>query len=214
MGSIDSAQLARLSLNAMSQLSLPNLDAAPALSRARPLHRLFFAALPPPSLHEKISQIAPALHRNHGICGRVLDAARLHVSLLSLGDFATFPYRIAAVACRRVSTLKPQSFTAVFDRVSTFNGKYDSFAIVLQNSRDREGGFHQLHRALANSLGARAKQSFDPHMTLLYARRGVPELQVRTICWTVAEFALVYSKINRGSLQPYTVLERWELRSS
>jgi hypothetical protein len=66
----------------MSQLSLPSLDAAPALSRARPLHRLFFAALPPPSLHAKISQIAPALHRNHGICDRVLDAARLHVSLL------------------------------------------------------------------------------------------------------------------------------------
>jgi len=195
----------------MQQLLLPYVDAAPFPSREKLSHRLFFAVLPPHSLRQQLSEIAPVLRRAHGVRGRALDPSRLHVSLLSLGDFVTFPYRIAAVACRRASALQTQSFIASFDRISAFNGKDNSFAIVLRNRSDIEGGFQQLHRALASSLGARAKQSFAPHMTLLYTRQSVPELEVPTIRWRATEFSLVYSQINRGALQPYTVLERWQL---
>ena len=95
MGSCYPTQLARLPLISVLQLSLSCVDTTPLHHRARPLHRLFFAALPPQSLRESIYQIAPELTADQGVRGRMLDFPRLHVSLLSLGDFATFPFHIA-----------------------------------------------------------------------------------------------------------------------
>jgi 2'-5' RNA ligase len=194
----------------MQQIALPDIEVSSLLTAQ---HRIFFAVLPPPALAREVARLSQDLRRDRTIGGQALDPTRLHVSLLNMGDRADFPTGVATAACTRASRLKLQQFTARFDRVSAFNGRSGTHAIVLRSSARSTTGFDQLHVDLSRSLRARSNPSFHPHMTLLYTQRRIPEFTINPISWTVTDFALVYSRINRGMLLPYIVLQRWQLGS-
>ena len=80
----------------MDQILLPGFEPEP-----QPKDRLFFAVLPDADACVQIQRLAQGLRAQHQLQGRTLDAARLHVSLLALGDYPDMPHAlIGRASCR------------------------------------------------------------------------------------------------------------------
>lgn len=197
----------------MEQLTVRGIDIPPN-PHVPPRHRLLFVVLPPNELAAQLVSFSYALRRSHKLWGNPLPQNRLHISLLNLGEFTNFPCNLARQVQEQVSRLTMRSFTAHFDRISAFQVQHCRYAIVLRSSNRHPQGFSHLHRVLAKTFGGNARSSITPHITLLYDRNSIREYDVSATEWHVGDVALVHSKINRGSLQPYSILNRWRLNAA
>jgi 2'-5' RNA ligase len=194
----------------MLQLNLPGMDAPLPLVR----HRLFIAVLPPNPIASRITQLALDLRSDHELYGRPFEVDRLHISMHMLGNYATFPKELIDDVNTIMHRTRLRSCIASFDRVSSLAGKSRvprRCAIALRDSSGARG-LKELRRVMADVLPSTPRiSSFTPHITLLYDRQNVAEEAISEMKWTVTEAALIHSKINRGSLQPYSLLTRWPL---
>ena len=169
--------------------------------------RLFLAVVPDAETAAWIYRLAEALRQAHKFDGRITAAARLHVSLFSLGGL---PEHFVRMACEAAAEIRVPPFEVSFDRSASFRGKAGNrpFVLVGDHGLDRLKSFRRtLGVAMARKgLKHLAKRDFTPHITLLYAERCVEEHPVEPICWTVNEIVLIHSK------QGHAHLARWPLR--
>ena len=194
----------------MDEILLPGFEPEP-----QPKDRLFFAVLPDADACAQIQRLAQGLRAQHRLQGRTLDAARLHVSLLALGDYPDMPHALIGRAAEAATALRLAPFRVRLAQALSFSGKVRSArprAVVLTGD---EGvtGLVQLHQSLTRAMhGAglpHTSTSITPQLTMLYDAASVAPQPVEAVEWTVREFVLVHSLI--GANLPYTILQRWPL---
>ena len=202
------------------QLSLPGLAAAPKVQeragrrgRPKPADRLFFAVFPDDPAAACIAQLTRRLQGAHGLTGKPLPAARLHVTLHWLGDYPTLREAPIALARDVASSIAVPAFDVRFDRALSFRGRAAVRPLVLCGGSGVAAlaAFQRvLDTAMTQAgLGGGARRPFTPHVTLLYDDRAVPEHAVEAIGWTVRGFALVHSLVGESR---HVRLSSWPLR--
>jgi 2'-5' RNA ligase len=198
------------------QLFLP--FEAPQIRRIQPQRfverdRLFFAVLSPRDAAREITERIRHLRIEHGLKGRPIAPARLHISLHGLGDYFQLPGAVIASAREAGDSVAMPPFEIVFDRVLSFRKNRAGCPLVLRPGGDVPA-LASLHRLLGDAMkraglsGGRARR-FTPHMTLLYDDCAVKEQAIEPIGMPVADFALVHSLVGQSR---YIELARWRLR--
>ncbi len=175
-----------------------------------PRDRLFFALFPDPPAAARIVARAEALRARHAMTGRVQDAARMHITLHHLGDFAGVPHRIVESASTAASAVAAAPFEVTFDSATSFGGNPKALPFVLLGDENHALKAFQktLGGAMAKALLAPDAQ-FTPHVTMLRDPVSAPEQLIEPITWTVREFVLIHSLIGQTRHIP---LGRWALR--
>jgi RNA 2',3'-cyclic 3'-phosphodiesterase len=199
------------------QLNLPGLDPAPqplkprrtgASHTERATHRLFFGLFPSAPNVGRIAGNIPLLRRSLRLNGSPLKPDRLHITLLSLGDYVgAVPQMVIDCAMDAAKAAVGPPLDILFDRVMSFPG---SGAFVLCGA-DRNPAVAALGKRLSAALkhaGLQSQVSNRPHMTLLYSDSTVTEHAVTPISWAAAEFVLVLSHLGKTHHQK---LARWPL---
>jgi 2'-5' RNA ligase len=174
------------------QLVLDGIDAAPRLTDG-----LFFAVFPGASAASGDCATGASYHRDHRVSGRLLEPHRLHVTLLGLGSHAGVPVKLITLAKSIAGTVRCGSFDIEFDRVTGFGAPGHQSLMVLRGANGLQG-VRQLQSALFDSVrGVLARRgmrrAFEPHVTLLYGDKCVPEIALEPVRWHVTEFVLVHS---------------------
>lgn len=193
------------------QLWLPGLEAPPT-----PTDGLFFAVFPDANTAGAISKLAQQLCAETRVRSKPLPAARLHVTLLHLGNFAGGlpPIKVEA-AMRAAASINMAPFTVEFDAVASFATKPRPGPLVLTGN-EGVAGLHALRDALGHALqhagfGDRAGSTvapYTPHVTLAYGMPWAAARPVESACWNVREFALMHSLLGRTR---HVALARWPL---
>lgn len=191
------------------QLSLAGFDSAP-----QPTDRLFFALFPDADTAAHIARFAQRVRGEHGLKGRPLAAARLHITLHHLGDYIGLPHRIVAAAGEAAATVAMPPFDVAFDRAASFCRQPRSRPFVL-HAGDGVAALTALHLALSTAmnnpgLGRPAASQYAPHLTLLYDDLCIVEHAIEKISWTAREFVLVHSLLGRTR---HVQLARWPLHA-
>jgi 2'-5' RNA ligase len=196
---------------APTQLSL-NFGAVPPHPKRMPprWHDLFFAAVPDPATAERMREVARELASRHRLRSAPRPAQRLHLSLRSVGAYASLPDKVVCAAMTAGSAVEAAPFGIVFDRALSFRGGLRRPLVLL--CRD-EAAPAALERALGAAMRAAglpvgAGRSI-PHVALLYDDAVVPETVLREpIVWTVRDFVLLHSLYGQGR---HRHLARWPL---
>jgi RNA 2',3'-cyclic 3'-phosphodiesterase len=170
--------------------------------------RLFLAAIPDTGTAARIHRLAGVLKRAHQFNGKLIEPARLHVSLFFLGGL---PEQDIRAACAAAAEVRIEPFEVSFDRTASFRGKRGSrpFVLVGDEGLQRLTSFRQMLGGAMLRRGLRrvANSNFTPHLTLLYDARSVEEYPIEPISWTVKEVVLIRSQ--RG----HECLARWPLEA-
>lgn len=198
------------------QISLPGLDALPS-PLAKTKHRLFLAVMPQPEDAARISAFARQVLAQHGMRSRPLPDWRLHLSLHFLDDYPVIPQPLIASLERAFVALRRPSFAVRFDRVLSFAGPHQrpgQYPMVLASS-ERSEPLLELYEATGEALRRSGHkvppvQAFEPHMTLGYDSRIVPEQTVPELSWRARDWVLVHNALKTG--RPYEILGRWPLQ--
>ncbi len=172
---------------------------------------LFFALLPEPETVSPISRLGETVCGAHKFHGRPIWPDRLHLTLLPVGhgDWETSETaRRAKVAAGRV---RAAPFEIALDITESFSVR-DRYPFVLGSG----GGLHKftaLQKILAYEMACEgfeglARAASAPHMTLMWADRGVGEYPIAPIRWTVRDFVLVRSYVGRSR---HEYIGRWPL---
>ncbi|MEO6968663.1 MAG: 2'-5' RNA ligase family protein [Rhodanobacteraceae bacterium] len=186
----------------------------PPESRSRPAtDRFFFAVFPAPDSAARIAALAQTLRRQHGLRGKPLAAARLHVTLHHLGDYAGLPPTLVASAEAAAARVNLPAFDVAFDSASSFAGRSRQRPLVLRCKETDMASLWALQRMLgegmaATGLSRHVERTFVPHVTLAYDDKLLTPTPIERIGWTVRDFVLVRSLIGRGE---YRALGRWPL---
>jgi len=186
------------------QASLPGMAPAAATDR------LFLAIFPDPGKAAGLATLAAAQCAIHGLRGKPVPSARLHVTLFHLGDTAGLRQDVVDAASTAASRLEMAPFDLRFDQVASFAGRRDKLPFVLR-ARGGNAPLRALHAALAArlgevGLGRFAAGSFEPHVTLAYDTRMVATQDVAPITWRAREFVLVHSLLGKTR---HLTLGRW-----
>ncbi|WP_431096457.1 2'-5' RNA ligase family protein [Polaromonas aquatica] len=186
----------------------------PGFEEAKPTDRLFLALFPPPGVAMEIAGLAARLRADHGLRGRPLEAARFHITLNHLGDYAGLPPEIVrqANAAAEAAANGSVPFDVAFNRVESFASAPRNRPLVLRG----DDGLAQLmvfQQALGTelakvNLGQWAKGSYTPHVTLLYDDQPLQPMAVPAISWTATELVLVHSLLGETR---HVHLGRWPL---
>lgn len=177
--------------------------------------RLFFALMPPPAVAPAITELARQRQQVDGLKGRPLAPDRLHITLHHVGDFAGLQQGLLNRAMAAAASLAMLPFDLQFDRVRSFAGRPGSRPFVLSGSDEGVAGVMAFQRTLCDALRRQGfaispKQTFTPHLTLLYDDKLVPEQQVDPIGWTASDFVLIHSLLGKTVHIP---LGRWPVRA-
>ena len=177
----------------------------------RPKYSLFLAIFPDRLTAQHISELAMKIRETHGLRGRTRPLNHLHVTL-------HFPIRCSEVAvclvgqiCKEVAALVPP-FEIKFDRMLSFRGGIDNRPLVMVNHGDGNAALTRLHQALGAEMIGYWRRSdgnlrFNPHITLLYDRQGIPEEPIDPVSWMVDEIVLVRSEVGATK---YERLGHWK----
>ncbi|MBF6024657.1 RNA 2',3'-cyclic phosphodiesterase [Lysobacter niastensis] len=174
------------------------------------MHRLFFALWPDDTLRAGIDEVARELMQRHDPGGRLLSAARYHMTLQFLGDFNPLPPSLIGDACAAADTLQLPPFDMTLDCAGSFHGSH----VWWLGTQHRPPELLRLWDEMGIAL-ARAKvpvkphgQAFAPHLTILRnVRRFIAPEPVAPLPWRVDAFVLVDSRPGRD----YEVVRRWPL---
>lgn len=186
----------------------------PGFEEAKPTDRLFLALFPPPAIALEIAELAARIRASHGLRGRPLEAARFHITLNHLGDYAGVPPGVVrqASAAAAETAAAAQSFAVSFDRAESFASMPRNRPLVLRGGEGLSAlmAFHQsLGMALRKAnLGQWAKPGYTPHVTLLYDDSLLGATPVPPVTWTAGEFVLVHSLLGETR---HVHLARWPL---
>lgn len=188
------------------QAGLPGLE-----EPAGPLHRLFFALVPPEPVREQIAAMASALRESGSIEARWVKPARYHVTLAFLGDHPTLRPSLLEAARAAIGKVRVAPFTWLPDQVASFMGRRPPCVLrSTQASPALQALWEQLRRELSLvRLGGQVERSFTPHVTLAYGQRDLPApIEVAPIAWPVDRVLLLHSEVGSSD---YETLGSWRL---
>ncbi|QSX76122.1 RNA 2',3'-cyclic phosphodiesterase [Lysobacter arenosi] len=174
------------------------------------MHRLFFALWPDDALRHSIDEEAARIERELSPGGRRLNAARLHMTLQFLGDFASLPPALLDGACAAAAQIRVSPFALELDCAGSFRGSN----VCWLGPTATPAGLQELWDSLGIALRQhevplRPAPAFSPHVTIQRnVRRHLPVTPIAPLSWPVHDFVLVDSQ----SGQPYRIIERWPLR--
>ncbi|MFK2905398.1 RNA 2',3'-cyclic phosphodiesterase [Dyella ginsengisoli] len=188
------------------QAGLPGLE-----EPAGPLHRLFFALVPPEPVREQIAATASALRESGSIEARWVKPARYHLTLAFLGDHPTLRPSLLEAARAAIGKVRVAPFTWLPDQVASFTGRRPPCVLrSTQASPALQTLWEQLRRELSLvRLGGQIERSFTPHVTLAYGQRDLPApIEVAPIAWPVDRVLLLHSEVGASD---YETLGSWRL---
>jgi 2'-5' RNA ligase len=166
------------------------------------LRKMFFALRPPPAVGERLADLGAHWRRRLGRAAPVTPAARLHVSLNSLGAHRRLPQADVRRATAAVSALRAQPFTLAFNRLGGWGRGEGARPVVLWGD---EGviGADLLHETLEAALAAARlprprPRPFCAHLTLWRAPAATPEIVIPPVGWRVDELVLLASVHGEG----------------
>jgi len=176
-------------------------------------HALFFAVKPDADAVARLLVLGRRLREQHGLKGRLLEAARLHVTLHFFGRFSTLDETLVDGLSAAAEGVRCQPFNLRLDHVGSF--RRSANAPLVMRAGDDAPGACALHQQLAvalarQGLGARLDRRFVPHLTLLYDDKSLPEHEVDPVEWTSNAFELVHSESGKG----HHVLRQWPLHAA
>lgn len=186
----------------------------PGFEEPKPTDRLFLALFPPAETALEIAELAARIRGDHALRGRPLEAARFHITLNHLGDYAGLPPDVVrqAGAAAAEAAAATQPFAVTFDRAESFASMPRNRPLVLRGGEGLSAlmAFHQgLGMALRkNNLGQWAKPGYTPHVTLLYDDSLLGPTPIAPVVWTAAEVVLVHSLLGETR---HVHLARWPL---
>jgi 2'-5' RNA ligase len=163
-------------------------------------HRVFFALQPDAPAAAEARRLAIELG--------LTPSPRPHVSLVGLGGDPGPPSRpwidrVSAAASR----VRAPAFLIELNTLSTFGAG----AVVLRGE-DGVIGIHLLCEVICAALageGLGGKPAAEPHLTIAWSRRLVPERRVAPVRWTARQLVLIDSHQGAGR---HEVLATWPLR--
>jgi 2'-5' RNA ligase len=177
-------------------------------------HRLFFALRPDAAVLDAIGRAAAEIKAAQNIRGRWLDAAKLHLTVQFLGDFASTD-EIAGRAALAAAKLRFPPFEFVLDRAETFARRF-SPPCVLRCAAASTEPLLMFARELGSALAAAGLSEFlqtreyVPHVTIAYAKSQLHEaVAIAPIGWCAQDFCLIDSV---GGT--HHEIGRWPLRSA
>jgi RNA 2',3'-cyclic 3'-phosphodiesterase len=175
------------------------------------INRLFFALWPPDPVRDACAAAARELSMRMQPGGRVIPAARYHMTLLFLGS--TVAPEKEAAARQAASLVRASPFVLRLDHAGSFRNRQIPWWL---GAHDTPPELVQLHERLREAL-LRAEVVPDrtklvPHLTFLRdARRPLPPTAIVAVAWPVDAFVLVRSRLDRNPVE-YEVIGRWPLR--
>jgi 2'-5' RNA ligase len=188
----------------------------PGFEEAKPTDRLFLALFPPPETALEIAELAARIRGDHALRGRPLEAARFHITLNHLGDYAGLPpdtvRQAGAAAAEAAAATQP--FAMTFDRAESFASMPRNRPLVLRGGEVGLAALMAFHQTLGTALkkkanlGQWAKPGYTPHVTLLYDDILLGPTAVPTVAWTAGEVVLVHSLLGETR---HVHLARWPL---
>lgn len=161
----------------------------------------FFAVRPDDNAAIAIMEAARVCSAYHGLSGRRYGADRLHVSLVAVESARGVSNDEVAAAMRAAAKVRTAPFEVAFDRVCTFSGRATSPIVLRCGAGASE--LVELRMALRLEFVKSGlwpgPPGFEPHVTMLWDRRRVPETSLpQPIHWTVESFVLVKSLVGRS----------------
>ena len=166
--------------------------------------RLFFALWPDDAVRAELASVAASIAARAQ--GRVVPAAKLHLTLSFLGEVAEERMTKAIDAATSTHGMR---FQLAIDQVGSFRGARVAWAGLSAIP----SALLELQASLDGELRSRDfvldERPFAAHATL--ARKiatALPRESIGPIAWSVRDFVLVRSETGRGA---YAVLERWNL---
>jgi 2'-5' RNA ligase len=169
----------------------------------------FFALAPDASAASSLAEIGRRLHLKHGLTGRLLAPAQLHLPLIGIGIQADPAPELVFLAMQAAATIRTSSFDLTLDRVRSLPGLRRPL-VLCSDEGVRGARLLQLAIEIAMheiGIGA-AGRRYMPHVTVLDGWRGIAEEAIEPVRWTATEFVLLRSL--RGRREP-VVLGRWAL---
>lgn len=170
-------------------------------------HKLFFALWPGECVRAQAEEQARVLDRRFQPRGRLLKAARYHLTLQFLDERAVLPRRLVEDAANAATRVRTPVFDLVLDQAGSFHNAW------WLGCAAPPAGLLELWDALGVELmhshvNVRSADGFTPHVTILRdASARLPPTPIAPLHWRVREFVLVDSQPPR----PYTILHRWSL---
>ena len=187
--------------------------AKPAANREprRQAGAVFFAVKPDADAAAKALAQAMTLRATQGLQSMPSAREVFHITLFAIGDLPELPQARIDAASRIAASFQASPFEVTLDRALTFETKKPKQPLVLAGG-DGVVKIRMLRQALLGDMkraGIRPTAGSDePHMTLLYDARKVPEQPIEPITWTVRDVVLVHSLYGLGR---HEELGRWPL---
>jgi 2'-5' RNA ligase len=173
-------------------------------------YKLFFALRPQADAAQPIAHKSLELDRLHAIQGSLVTADHLHISLHSVGAYATIPPGELDAARRAGGALTSSAFDVVFDQAMSFKqGAYVLFPG--EGTQAIQALYLHLGMAMADAGFAIKAANFTPHMTLSYRGKLVDRHSIEPITWTANEVVLINSHQGEGV---HEVMGRWPLHAA
>lgn len=175
--------------------------------------KTFIALRPPRPIAEQLHERAAQLCARAGIVGSRRPSFILHVTLLLIATHrGRLPRMVLEEIDRVVSMVRFPAFDIVLDEAASFETRKDRVPFVIEG--DETTDIWALHLAILNAFRVKGfavplGPHYTPHMTLAYARRRSPRLNVEAFSWTARDFQLIESWQGRTK---YVELARWNLR--
>lgn len=178
-----------------------------------PIERLFIGLMLPSGAAVAASGVLEEARAQHGLTGPAIRPDRLHVTLIHVGDYAgSLPQSVVGDIRTAVDGLSEPAFDVTFDRAASFAGAPGRHPYILLGGEGleavrafRDRLFRALLRAGVRTL---SREAFNPHVTLTYGDRRLPERAVDPVGWRPAEVLLIHSEVGRST---YHTLGRWPL---
>jgi 2'-5' RNA ligase len=146
-----------------------------------------------------------------------VERQRLHLSLLTLGEYMAAPDPAELEAHRAridaaVAALVPRAPRLCMDSAMTLGkrGEPRKMPFVLCFDEDSRRAVLDLCQPLALALLGKAPRSFTPHLSLAYDRTWVARDAIEPLGWTARRLVLILSHVGR---KEYEHIGEWELNA-
>lgn len=176
----------------------------------QPWTSCFFAVLPPPAVAQSVHAPGHQLQRSIGLRGKLIGPDRYHIALCGTGAFGEVPRESIDLLKRIGESIQEPIFDVFFDQTASFGSSYGRRSLVLTAS-DTLPALAALQIRLYDTMQAAnllVDERFTPHITLLYAKRPAPRIEIPRLSFTVPEFVLIRS-VHGESRHDH--LARWPL---
>ncbi|WP_323718095.1 2'-5' RNA ligase family protein [Paracoccus aminovorans] len=180
----------------------------PPIPPTGPAHKLFFAAVPPAAVAERMAALWQAM----GIRAR-LRRPVLHMTIQMVADAETVDDALAAFLTRPMRDFRFPAFDITLDRVANFGSRAERRRPLVFTTRGQDAAPNALARAIRRRFASTAwplpRMYVTPHVTAAYGRP-LPESArlVPLIHWHVDELVLIDSL---QGLTTHVPLARWPL---